>query len=139
VALYLASIADPRTHAAHRTERQIHQGTGVDRKSIRAALRSLTQRHLITRRLRKGSKSPVYLLNFTQTTVLPSGGAAPPLPPEETQQTLPLDPTMGAQRPQTSGPNLSLDKDDDSNPIIDRMLDALPADFSPNTLKEARE
>lgn len=48
VAIHLATIADPRTHAAAPTERDIQQGTRVDRKNIRAVLRSLVKKHLIT-------------------------------------------------------------------------------------------
>ncbi|HYW44460.1 MAG TPA: hypothetical protein VE959_16490 [Bryobacteraceae bacterium] len=125
-ALHLAVIADPISHTARASSRQIEAATRLARKNVVRALDSLDRRKLIATRQGGGQQPSTYLVNFLATTGLQSGVMVTPLAQPEL-------PGVASQRHHQSShgaPSIDIDVDADRS-IIERTI---PADTLTETL-----
>jgi len=130
------------------SSRQLAEATRLERKHVRHAIETLTQRCLLATRKGSGKQPSAYLLNFMGTVQLPSGVLRTPL-----QQTaLPLEGSQGphtheplglvegSSRPHPSEPRgpLDIDTPDIEPSALDRVLKARPRQFQHAELAQVR-
>lgn len=162
ILLHLCPLAvKDEWRTAQASLRDIAVATGCARSNIRAALRRLSTRKLITVRTGKPNRPTAIILQFLKTVELGGSMADPPAPPGGSTANPPGGPTtipppllgVSATIPRTGptadppatetkgledGNRSAFDIDYDPIQIIDRLLTARPSDFPADRRRDAR-